>query len=430
MTPEVLRLPRFRLVYVGMAVSLLGDASLLLIPAILAKRLTGSDGAAGLTLFFFTLPLCLSPFFGYLIDRTDRRRLLVVTCLLSGVALLPLVAVTGPDTFWLVYPVSAAMGCSYAVIFAALGGLLKTMLPERLLGQANGALHTTRQGLRLVGPLLGVAIHAAFGIGALVLFDVVTFLVAATVFAALPVAAAARPAPGGTVKSAPGTVSGGAPGGARGGVPGGAPGAGPVPRTRPVREEFWAGARHLSADPPLRRAAGASCLMFTLAGATESLIFAVIEHGLGRSPEFTALTSVAMGLGAIAGGLRGPALMARRGELFVIGAGIVLYGVAILSWVVPAETVVLAAMAVAGAGLTMEGVARATLVQRRSPGHLVGRVSTAFESLAGVTQLFSLLAGAALVSVVDYRALLVLVGLTVCCAGGHALRGRARSVTG
>ncbi|GAA3022944.1 MFS transporter [Streptosporangium longisporum] len=438
MTPEVLRLPRFRLVYVGMAVSLLGDASLLLIPAILAKRLTGSDGAAGLTLFFFTLPLCLSPFFGYLIDRTDRRRLLVVTCLLSGVALLPLVAVTGPDTFWLVYPVSAAMGCSYAVIFAALGGLLKTMLPERLLGQANGALHTTRQGLRLVGPLLGVAIHAAFGIGALVLFDVVTFLVAAAVFAALPVTAAARPAAGGAHGGARGGVRGGARGGVRGGVrgrapggvPGRGPGTGPVARARPVREEFWAGARHLSADPPLRRAAGASCLMFTLAGATESLIFAVIEHGLGRSPEFTALTSVAMGLGAIAGGLRGPALMARRGELFVIGAGIVLYGVAILSWVVPAETVVLAAMAVAGAGLTMEGVARATLVQRRSPGHLVGRVSTAFESLAGVTQLFSLLAGAALVSVVDYRALLVLVGLTVCCAGGHALRGRARSVTG
>ncbi len=389
--PEVLRRPRFRLVYFGMAVSLLGDASLLLVPGILAKSLTGSDAAAGLTLFFFILPLCFSPLFGYLIDRVDRRRLLIVTCVLSGVSLAPLAAVTGPDTVWLIYPVSAAMGCSYAVIFSALGGLLKVILPEHLLAEANGALQTTRQGLRLFGPLLGVAVYTAFGLGALVLFDMITFLVAAAVFAML---------------SAPE----------------------PLPRVSPVpsgrwREEFWAGARYLSADPTLRRATVALCLMFSVAGAAESLIFAVIEHGLARSPEFTAFTSTAMGLGAIAGGLRSSTVIARRGELFAIGTGIGLYGVAVLCWVIPAETVVLGAMTVAGAGLTLEGVARTTLVQRRSPAHLVGRVSTALESLTGFTQLLSLLGGAVLVSLVDYRLLLAVVGLTVCGAGVYALRG-------
>ncbi|MER6826249.1 MFS transporter [Streptosporangium sp. NPDC000563] len=392
MIPEVLRRPRFRLVYFGMAVSLLGDASLLLVPAILAKSLTGSDAAAGLTLFFFTVPLCFSPCFGYLIDRVDRRKLLVVTCLLSGISLTPLIAVTGQGTVWLVYPVSAAMGCSYAVIFSALGGLIKAILPEHLLAEANGALQTTRQGLRLFGPLLGVGVYTGFGISALVLFDMITFLVAAGVFAMLP-----APRPLSPVSPAP-------------------PGR--------WREEFWAGARHLRADPPLRRAALALCLMFALAGATESLIFAVIEHGLARSPEFTAFTSTAMGLGAVAGGLRSSTVIARRGELFAIGAGIGLYGMAVICWTVPSEAVVLVAMMVAGAGLTLEGVARTTLVQRRSPGHLVGRVSTAFESLIGFAQLSSLLAGAVLVSLVDYRVLLAVVGLTVCGAGAYALRAR------
>ncbi|GAA4207116.1 hypothetical protein GCM10022252_70280 [Streptosporangium oxazolinicum] len=393
MIPRVLRRSRFRLVYFGMAVSLLGDASLLLVPGILAKSLTGSDAAAGLTLFFFTLPLCFSPFFGYLIDRMDRRRLLIVTCVLSGISLAPLVAVTGQDRVWLVYPVSAAMGCSYAVVFSALGGLLKVILPEHLLAEANGALHTTRQGLRLFGPLLGVAVYTGFGLGALVLFDMVTFLVAAGVFAMLP-------APESAPKPIPELV---------------------VSRGR--REEFWAGARHLAADPPLRRAAVALCLMFSLAGATESLIFAVIEHGLARSPEFTAFTSTAMGVGAVAGGLWSSTVIARRGELFAIGAGIGLYGAAVVCWMVPSEVAVLGAMTVAGAGLTLEGVARTTLVQRRSPGHLVGRVSTAFESLTGVAQLLSLLGGAVLVSLVDYRLLLAVVGLTACCAGAYALRG-------
>ncbi|WP_344970290.1 MFS transporter [Streptosporangium fragile] len=387
---NVLRRPGFRLVYVGMAVSLLGDASLLLIPGILAKRLTGSDGAAGLTLFFFTLPLCFSPLFGYVIDRVDRRRFLVVACVLSGVSLAPLTAVTGPETFWLVYPVSAAMGCSYAMIFGALSGLLKSILPEDLLAEANSALQTTRQGVRLVGPLLGVAIHECFGIGALVLFDAFTFLAAAVAFAALP-----PPPP-----------------------------VAPVPRGR-WREELSAGAHHLAADPYLRRATGAFCLMFTLAGATESLIFAVIEHGLGRSPEFTAFTSVAMGIGAIGGGVCGAAVIARRGELFAIGAGIGLYGVAVMLWMLPVEAVMLGAMMMAGAGLNLAGVARMTLVQRRSPDHLVGRVTTAFEAAAGVTQLLSLVAGAVLVSLVDYRVLLAVVGVTVCCAGAHALRRRS-----
>ncbi|MFF5207341.1 MFS transporter [Streptosporangium sp. NPDC000396] len=386
---EVLRGRQFRLIYFGMVVSLLGDASLLLIPAILAKRLTGSDGAAGLTLFFFTLPLCFSPLFGYVIDRVDRRKFLIATCVLSGAALTPLVAVTGRETFWFVYPVSAAMGCSYAAIFGALNGLLKSVLPEGLLAEANGALQTARQGLRLVGPLLGVAVYTNCGIGAAVLLDAITFLVAAAAFAALPEPPA---------------------------VPA-------VPRGR-WREEFSAGARHMVADPFLRRATVTFCLMFTLAGATESLIFAVIEHGLRRTPEFTAFTSTAMGVGAIIGGVYGSTVIARRSELFAIGAGIALYGAAVILWMIPAVAVMLGAMTIAGAGLTLAGVARTTLVQRRSPGHLVGRVSTAFEAASGATQLLSLVAGAALVSLVDYRVLLAVVGLTVCGAGAHALRGR------
>ncbi|MGW4667359.1 MFS transporter [Streptosporangium sandarakinum] len=385
-----LRDRRFRIVYLAMVTSLLGDASLLLIPAVLAKKLTGSDGAAGLTLFFFTVPLCLSPLIGYVIDRVDRRRFLVATCLLAAVAITPLAAVTGRDTFWLVYPVAAAMGLSYAATSGALGGLLKAILPAESLAGANGALQTARQGLRLVGPLFGMAVYATWGIGAVVLFDVATFMVAAAAFALLP---APPPAPA-------------------------------APRGRP-RDEFLAGARHLAGDPLLRRTVTAFCMMFAVAGATESLIFAVIEHGLGRPPEFTAVTSTAMGIGAIIGGLGAATVIARCGELFAIGAGIALYGVAVLLWAVPAGAVVLAAMAAGGAGLTLAGVAEATLTQRRSPGHLVGRVSAAFDAVAGVVQLASLAAGAMLVSLFDHRVLLGVVGVTVCLAGAHALRARS-----
>ncbi|MFI6478788.1 MFS transporter [Nonomuraea sp. NPDC050663] len=389
----VLRRKDFRLVCFGMAVSLLGDASLLLIPAILAKKLTGSNSAAGLTLFFFSLPLLFAPLFGVLIDRVDRRRLLVVTCLCSALALLPLAAVSA-ESFWLLYAVSAAMGCSYTVTFAALGGLLKAMLPEELLAQANASLLTTRQGLRLVGPLLGVAIYSAFGLGAVVVFDMVTFGVAALAFALMPAVPYARRVRG---------VRGGA----------------------SWREEFGAGVRLLRLDPKLRRAGTALSVMFAVGGATESLIFAVIE-ALGRSPEFAAVTSAAMGVGAIGGGLVAASAIGRWGELAAIGAGVGLYGVAIALWLVAAEGVMVATMAASGAGVTLTSVAMATLLQRRSPEEVVGRVATAFDAVSGGAQLVAVAAGALLVTLVDYRVLLVAVAGVCALAAWHAFSGGPR----
>ncbi|MEU4546502.1 MFS transporter [Nonomuraea dietziae] len=375
-----------RPVFLGMAASLLGDASLLLIPSILAKKLTGSDGAAGLALFFFTAPMCLAPLFGMVIDRADRRRFLIGSCLVSAVALLPLALVSGQETFWLVYPVSMAMGCSYTAIFGALSGLLKTMLPCELLAQANNALQTARHGARLLGPLLGMAIYTGAGLWAAVAFDMLTFAVAAVAFALLPTTP-------------------------------------PVPRP-PFgrwRDEVTAGLRHIRAEPEIRSAARAFVLMFLAAGLTESLIFAVIES-LGRSPEFTAVTSTAMGLGAIAGGFVVARAVDTLGELRMVGAGIVLYGLALGMWLVSAEAAMVASMALAGAGLTLSSVAVRTLLQRRSPDEVVGRVSTAFDALGGGAQLLSVAAGAAMVTLIDHRLLLVVVSTTVMLAGFHAVR--------
>ncbi len=384
----------FRTVFFGMAASLLGDASLLLIPSILAKKMTGSDGAAGLALFFFTAPMCFAPLFGMVIDRVDRRRFLVVACLCSAVALLPLVLVTGVETYWLVYPVSAAMGCSYTVIFSALSGLLKSMLPGELLAHANNALQTTRHGARLLGPLLGVAVYTGAGLWAVVAFDMFTFALAACAFALLPA---------------------------------------PVPvARRPFgrwREEFTAGLRHIRDERAIRPAVTAFVLMFLAAGLSESLIFAVIE-GLGRPPEFTAVTSTAMGVGAIASGFVVARLVDRLGELRMVGAGIAVYGMAIGMWLVPAESAMVVSMALAGVSLTLASVAVRTLLQRRSPDEVVGRVSTAFEALSGGSQLLSVAVGVVLVTLIDHHLLLVLVVAGVVLSGLHAVRVSVRVSVG
>jgi hypothetical protein len=60
---------------------------------------------------------------------------------------------------------------------SARAGLLVSMLEEGDLGDANGLLQSTSQGMRLLAPLAGAALFAAFGGPAVALLDSGTFLV-------------------------------------------------------------------------------------------------------------------------------------------------------------------------------------------------------------------------------------------------------------
>jgi MFS family permease len=378
----------FRLVFVGLAVSMVGDSALLLVPGILINDLTGSAGAAGLTILFFMLPVCAAPAFGWLIDRARRRTLLVATCLLSAVALLPLLAVDGRHDWWIVYAVSTAMGASYVCVFGAVIALLKDVLPGHLLAEANGAIQTVRQGLRLGGPLLGAAIYTAAGIGAVAVLDAVSFLVAAAVFGLLRL-----------------------------------PKRSSVPRPRITRSEFTAGMRLIAGHAAVRRSVIALCVLFLAGGVGESAIFAVVTEGLHRPPAFVSVLATTTGIGAILGGLFAARLINRNGELAAIAAGVAVYGLATIGMSIPALPVVIAAAAGTGIGLTVPIVGRVTLLQRSAPSHLLGRANTAYDAIGGISQVVAIAAGAALVTVVDYRLLLPALGLAVLAAAVYARRG-------
>ncbi len=78
-------------------------------------------------------------------------------------------------------------GISFVVVPAALNGLLKDLLPDELLVEANGSLSVTREAFRLVGPLLGATMFALLGGASVALVDAASFLVAAAAVAGLRV---------------------------------------------------------------------------------------------------------------------------------------------------------------------------------------------------------------------------------------------------
>ena len=88
---------------------------------------------------------------------------------------------------------------------------------------------------------------------------------------------------------------------------------------------------------------------------------------------------------------------------------------------------VLIATAVVGAGLPPTFVAYITVLQKLTPGHVMGRVTTATEVLVTTPQAMSIAMGAVLVTLLDYR--LIFATMTVGClaAAGYLatmLRGR------
>jgi MFS family permease len=384
-----LRLPDFRLLFAGLSASMAGDALMILVFGIWVKSLTGSNGAAGLVTLFIALPFVVSPLAGSLVDRFRRRPFLVVANLLSALMLMPLLAVRTAGDVWIVYAVATLYGASSVLTAAALNGLLKELLADELLATANGALRTVAEGLRLGGPLAGAALFAALGGAAVAVTDAATFLVAAAAIARMRLAED------------------------------------PPPRTdRSPLAELSAGLTHIRAEPALRRLLSACAVAFLVVGLTESVFFAVVQYGLHRPPAFIGVLASAQGAGCVAGGLTAARLIGRVGELAAVAAGLLAFAVGDGLCALPWLGVVLTGKAVAGAGLTLLFVGFTTTLQRRTPGPLAGRVSLTAEMLTSGPQMVSIAAGALLVTVVDYRVLLLVIVAGMSVAAAHSWSGR------
>ena len=181
-----------RIYLTGQVFSLFGDTALWLAMGIWVKTLTGSNAAAGLVFFFANVPVLLTPLTGLLVDRVRRRPLLIAVNALTGGAVLLLLLVHGQGQVWLIYLVMTWYGLSYSVLAAAQSALLTTMLPADLLADANGALRTVQESLRLAGPLAGAGLFVLGGAHTVVILDAATFAVPVISLLALRVA---EPAP-------------------------------------------------------------------------------------------------------------------------------------------------------------------------------------------------------------------------------------------
>jgi MFS family permease len=377
----------------GQSLSVIGDSALWLAMGIWVKILTGSNSAAGLTFFAFVCGCMTAPVSGVIVDRVRRRPLLIGANLASAALVCALLPVHGRGQVWLIYLVMFGYGAANSLITSAQTALLPCLVPDDLLGDANSALQVASQGLRVLSPLLGAGLLAWVGARPVIGLDAATFVVATGTVLALRLR-----------EPRPGRAAGG---------------------WRARRAEFGAGIRHVARTPALRQPLVACLIAVTAFGFFETVPFAVVAQGLHRRPEFLGVLMSLQGAGAVAGGIAAGPVMRRTSERALVAGGLAACAASALLLITASLPLILLASAALGLCIVWINVGAVTLIQRRTPGALIGRVDAVLEFAITVPQAASIAVGAALISAVSYRVLLVAMAAVIGSSAGYLVSRRA-----
>lgn len=386
---ELLRHRDFRLLLAGQTLSMFGDWTLLLVFGIWTKTLTGSNALAGLTVFALAAPGLLGPFGGVLVDRLPRRAVMIGLNLVTAAVLGTLWFVHTADQLWILFAVAFWIGLSGVVFNAAMSGLVQAMLPIDLVGPANGLLATVRQGLRLVGPLIGAGLFALAGGRWVATLDAVTLLLATWALILV------------RHREVQAVASG-----------------------ERFRAELAAGLVHLWGTPLLRRVAVATVIFSATIGMVEPTVYALVGDGLHRPPEFIGVLVSVQGVGAIIGGVVVTAAIRRYAELplAALGLGLAAAGAGLCT--IASLPTALAGFVLVGAGLPILAVSVATLLQRSTPNAVMGRVAAGYDLIGTVPTTASIALGALLVGIWPYQAIIAITAVGCACAALTLLGSR------
>jgi MFS family permease len=384
---KVLRDRRLRVLLVGQVLNMFGNTALVIALGIWVLELTGSSGAAGVIFFLIAVPTLCAPFIGLLVDRFPRREVLIWADL--GACVLVSLLVFWPSV-WLIYVVALGYGVSAQVYRAARGGLVHSMVTEDELGDVNSVFGALNQALRIVGPLAGAGVFAAFGGSAVAALDAVTYLASIVSLLVLR----------------------------------GVPDLTRTPDREPVVPALLAGVRHILATPALRQMVIAGAVAFTGAGMLNVAVFDLVTTGLGRPPEFLGVLGSVQGAGAVLGALVVGGLMRRRGEFVTAAAGFLLNGAGLGLAATATLPGVCAGAVLIGLGLPMILVAAVTLVQRRTPNEVQGRAIAASEAMVDLPYAVAIGVATVVISAVGYFAIYVVQAAVFLAVGLVVLRIR------
>jgi hypothetical protein len=328
-----------RLYLTGLAVSVIGDNAMSLAAGIWVKSLTGSSSEAAFVSVCVYAPSLAGPLAGVVADRVRRRRFLMWLNLASAALILPLLAVSGPGSAWLIFAVMTWYGIHLTLSGPAENALFAVMLSRELRQELNGWSLGFQEAGRLVSPLFGAGLFALVGGGPVSVFDAITFVIAAVMFSRLRLREAR-----------------------------------PVPESRHWRADLLAGFGHIRRTPHLRRLLWAASVVMSFSAVLVAAQYSLVQ-GVGEPPSFLGVLSAGLGAGSIVASLVSGRLLRSAGERWLAVLGMANFALGNAMRATGWLPLAIAGSVVLGFALPWLFLALLNLAQRSTPPQLQGRVS-------------------------------------------------------
>lgn len=392
---DLLRAGAFRRFWLAGLLFQLATWSLHVAVLVITFELTDSPFATGLIPVFSALPgVVLGPVAGVLVDRYDRRRVMIVS---TGAIMAVLGAATailagpldGDPRPWLVFAVILLQAVAMTTFSPAENATLPRLVPADRLATAN-ALNALNDGMgRIVGPAIGAVVVAAAGFGAILVVAIGLYGLAAVVL--IGVRADTRPDRTATAAIAMDRE--------------------PFGAMRRMLSEVGAGFGVVRTSRALALVVLAFAL-FRLADVPLSAVVSAFVLGdLGAGADDFGTMMTLRGVSGLLGGLLVAALSHRVDARRLLIGGLVLHGLGILTWgLLDSFRVGLFTLIVVGPAAAAIQTGLFTLLQRATADATRGRVFALVGTTDGLVIMAASASGGALGEVTSARTVVILSG--------------------
>ncbi len=177
----------FVIVWMGQIISVLASSMTGFGMTLWMYKQTGSATAmAGMQVAFITPFLLLSPIAGVMVDRYNRKLMMMISDLMAVLSTAGIFALyaTGHLEYWHLYVAAVFNGLGNTFQWPAYSAAISTMIPKEQYGRANGLMSLLEAGPGVLAPMLAGIILALpitkpFDSFALIMvIDVITFFIA------------------------------------------------------------------------------------------------------------------------------------------------------------------------------------------------------------------------------------------------------------
>jgi MFS family permease len=399
----IIRNGSFGLLWTGQLLSSAGSWLLLVVVPVYVFQLTASARDTGLAFVAEVVPLLVvSPVAGVFADRWPRRRIMIAADLFQAGSVSLLLLVSSRSQLWLILAAIFAENCGSAFFGPACSGVVPAVVGRgRDLEVANAWSAFSGGIVRLAGAPLGGALYALAGFRVPVALDVASYLASALLISLMRVPRTTASRAGGN-RQPPGAL-------------------------RMLAAQQRAGLAALRADSVLTVLLCASALFLLGNGALNALLVPYVVASLGVKAASIGGLFSALGAGYLLStflGRRACASPRLRGTVIGLLVTVVLAFTGLFNWHVlaPAFGFIGLAGLAGGTFLMLEQ----TLLQRRAPDHLIGRISSAYSMVVMAATLVGALLASVLVAWLGRTAALNLAIAVIAAGAAVAARLPAR----